>query len=178
MINSAAKRYSTALYSLATEENKSEVILKGLEKVEEILENKELYSALVSPLVTTEEKEAVVSLVFTDIDEYVQNFLLLLCSKGRMDIFSDCLADFKAMYNKDNNILEVKATVATSLSEGQKDSLKAALGKKYNKTINLKEEIDESIVAGVHLSLDNGEVLSSVKSRLSDMEKILKQNNM
>ena len=53
--------------------------------------------------------------------------------------------------------------------------LEGKLSAKYNKTIRLTNEIDESILGGALVKIGNEEIDGSIKSRLDDIKDTLSQ---
>ena len=82
---------------------------------------------------------------------------------------------FKALLNDKNNILEGVAITAVPMNEGEVNELQAKLSAKYNKTVVLQNEVDESILGGVLVRLGNEEIDGTVKNRLDKMKEQLSQ---
>ena len=102
-----ATRYAKSLFEL-NEQNKldNSVVWQNLENIKIILESsKELYEALVNPIISASDKEAVIDSIFEkDTDEMMRNFLKLLVRKNRFNLIFDVVKIYNSLLDKLNNI--------------------------------------------------------------------------
>ena len=108
MINCA--EYGKALFLLALEENKDEQIFEEVKSLSKIFkENNDYVIILDSPAVMLEEKLSLIDSSLKDCDEYVKNFVKMLCEKHSVFQFEDCVKAYSKEYDRfdssDNIIL-------------------------------------------------------------------------
>ncbi|MEF9992148.1 MAG: F0F1 ATP synthase subunit delta [Paraclostridium sp.] len=177
MINIIASRYAEALFQVGEESNSTEKLYNELKAVVDIIkENTEFSNILKSPIVSKEDKKTLLSNIFgAQIDKEMLNFMKILADKDRLSFLASIQEAFKALLNKKNNILEGIAITAVSMKEDEVKALQAKLSTKYNKTVILKNEVDESILGGVLVRLGNEEIDGTVKNRLDKMKEQLSQ---
>ncbi|MEG1257382.1 F0F1 ATP synthase subunit delta [Clostridium sp.] len=177
MINIIASRYAEALFQVGEESNSTEKLYNELKAVVDIIkENTEFSNILKSPIVSKEDKKTLLSNIFgAQIDKEMLNFMKILADKDRLSFLANIQEAFKALLNKKNNILEGIAITAVCMKEDEVKALQAKLSTKYNKTVILKNEVDESILGGVLVRLGNEEIDGTVKNRLDKMKEQLSQ---
>ncbi|MGL5640796.1 MAG: F0F1 ATP synthase subunit delta [Paraclostridium sp.] len=177
MINIIASRYAEALFQVGEESNSTEKLYNELKAVVDIIkENPEFSNILKSPIVSKEDKKTLLSNIFgAQIDKEMLNFMKILADKDRLSLVASIQEAFKALLNKKNNILEGIAITAIPMKEDEVNALQTKLSTKYNKTVILKNEVDESILGGVLVRLGNEEIDGTVKNRLDKMKEQLSQ---
>ena len=171
--------YANSLFSLADEEQKSEAVLNDMQTVSEVLaQNPDYVLLLDSPTIRREERIALIDEAFSSADEYVLNFLKLLCEKKAVHLFGECFKQYVLQYNKKNNIESVTVITAAPLSEEQIIRLTAKLEKETGKTVKTDFKIDKSILGGIIIRTENSQTDSSVRARLDSLKKQLIGGNM
>lgn len=170
MINSA--EYGKALFLLALEENKDEKIFDEVKAISLVLkENSEYVTILDSPAIDLEEKLKLIDESMKDIDEYIKNFLKILCEKHSVFQFEDCKKAYSKEYDKHHNIIRSVVISAVKLSDMQLEKMKDALEKKSGKTVFLDNEIDPSLIGGVVLRTEGKQFDGSIKGRLDSIKR-------
>ena len=82
-------------------------------------------------------------------DEYLVNFLKLLCEEELLSEFSGCEEEYRQRFQKDNNIAEAHVVSAVTLSSQQKAALKAKLEEVWKKEIILVTKTDPNLMGGL-----------------------------
>ena len=125
----AASVYGEALYALAKDENKSELMLKQLKALDEsFAQEPEFLRLLSAPNLSKIERKGILDTCFKNkVDAYLLNFLKILMEKGYIRQFSNCVQVFRERYNEDHGIMPVSAVTAIPMSDGQKEKLVAIL---------------------------------------------------
>ncbi len=170
-----AKIYGSGLYDLAVEENLSEQIMTELEEVRRIFwENPDYQSLLGLPSIPKHERTKLIDEAFGDqVEQYLLNFLKILCERGIIMEFGGCCDEYTRRYRIDHNISEAIVYSAVALSESQKEALKNKLEKTSGKTVILTEKLQPSLIAGVRVELDGKQLDGSLQGRLSGISRKL-----
>ena len=168
--------YGEALYSLAREEGLSDAVLQELKTLRDAFTQEPDFVRLLSaPNLSKEERCDILDRSFRGkVQPYVLNFLKILTEKGYMRHFSGCCKLFEQQYNKDNGILPVTAVTKLPLSEELRRKLVDKLSGLTGKTIALECRVDPECLGGVRLELDGMQVDGTVRHRLDEMRKLLK----
>lgn len=171
----SAKNYGEALYELAKDEQLSEAILSELETVCGIFRDNPDYIKLLSePSVPKKERCAVLGEAFGDrVQPYLLNFLKILCERGIIGQYADCLRAYRTRFNADNGILEATAISAVPLTQAQTERLQQKLQTVTAKRIDLQTRVDSSLLGGIRLQLDGKELDGTVRGRLDGLRRSL-----
>lgn len=165
-----ATRYSKSLIGLS-EENKLEnsVVHQNLENIKTILNSsKELYDALINPVISANDKEAVIDAVFiNDTDELIRNFLKLLVKKNRFDLIFEIIKIYNNLLDKINNVSKVEIISAIELDEEYKKQIKDKLAQILNKEIIINYDVKDEIIAGLVYKMGDDVFDTSVKGKIN-----------
>ena len=172
----AASVYGGALYALAVDENKSDIILGQLKVLNESFKAEPDFLRLLSTpdLSKIERKEILDACFRGKLDQYLLNFLKILMEKGYIRQFSSCVQVFSDRYNEDHGIMPVSAVTAVPMSDSQKERLAAKLTRITGKQIELTNILDPACIGGVRLDYDGKRVDDTIIHRLDAVSNMLK----
>jgi len=172
----AASVYGEALYALAKDENKSDVMLSQLKALNESFAAEPDFLRLLSaPNLSKIERKAILDTCFKDkVEPYLLNFLKILMEKGYIRQFASCVQVFRERYNEDRGIMAVSAVTAIPMSDVQKEKLAAKLAGITGKQIDLTNTIDPACIGGVRLDYDGKRVDDTIIHRLDAVSSMLK----
>jgi F-type H+-transporting ATPase subunit delta len=162
-----AARYAKSLVDLAVERNVLEATLRDMQIINAICEqNRDFAVMLSSPIISGEKKLSVIKAVLQSqaISELSYAFI------GRELNMPEIAAAFLVQYNEMKQIKTVKITTAAPMSNDVKAILeKKAAGYMPGSTINLKTAVDESLIGGFVLEVEDKLYDASVKKGLNDI---------
>ncbi len=167
--------YASALYSLLDEKEREQYLstLKGIK--EDFEREKELFSLLCSYAVNQKEKEKILQKVYGNIPlKHLLPFLNLLCKKHRIIHFCEIFDAYSSLCNEERNIKEGIAYSAVALSKDQLSQIEAALSKRVQGKVQLKNILDPSLLGGVKVALDGKVYDGSLRGKLAELKKQLK----
>ncbi|MGV3024451.1 F0F1 ATP synthase subunit delta [Clostridium thermobutyricum] len=173
------KRYARALYEIAKTKNKVEEFLSDLYEICEVLDkNKKLLKLLKHPEISINRKKEIFSNLFKGkIDDELLTFLYIVIEKGRILYLREKLNQLEEIYLEELNT--IKGTVKTKipLTTKQYDDLVEKLERKYNKTVLLETKIDEGIIGGIYININNQIIDGTINKQYEDLRnKLLKEN--
>lgn len=176
MAGSVENVYSRALLEIAAEDGSMKELDEELNALSGIFSaNPELTEVLCAPTVTDEEKLSLIKSVFEGrVSDTVFNFLCVLSEKNRCRYLPGIAEEFRNGYYEAAGIAEATVTTVIPLKDDARDRLKAKLEKKYGKTVILREKIDPSIIGGMIVSSGGFMMDGSVKTKLDNMHKQIK----
>ena len=171
-----SKRYAKSLveYMLSNDLSSDEAI-RNLENIKAILDSsKELYNAMLNPIISATDKESVIDSVFEkDCIEVVRNFLKILVEKNRFNLIFIIIEEFKKLLNKMNNIAQVDITSAIELKEERKEEIQNKLNEILSKKIDIEYKVDDSIIAGLIFKIEDDVLDTSFRRKIEDLKKEL-----
>ena len=175
-MSQAGNVYGQGLYTLAQEEGLEEQILGELAVLDTAFsENPEFLKLMASHNIPVQERLALLEESFRGkVHPYVLNFLKLLTEKNRVRSFPECYGAYREQYNADKGILEVQVFTAIALQNAQKVRLADKLSALTGKKIALLCKVDPSVLGGVRLRYDGCQVDGTLRGRLDEMSKTLR----
>ena len=172
----AGSVYGEALYDLAKAEGLSADFLQQLQVLAKSFEAEPDFLRLMSaPSLNKQERCAVLDESLGGrVHPYVLNFLKILTEKGYARQFPECVKAYREHYNADNGILPVTAVTAVALSEKQAQRLTEKLSQLTEKTVELTNRIDTSVLGGIRLQYSGKQLDDTVQHRLAAIRDTLK----
>lgn len=174
-----ARKYSNALLESALESNRLDKVYNNLVFViETINSNKQLNDFLVSPIIKADDKKDVINKIFSiHVENIVLDFLLVLADSNRLNVLEEILNQFSASYNKENNIVKPNVISAVELDDIQKQKITEKLETKLAKKIEPKYFVDNDIIGGLIIEIEDKTIDCSLKTKFNNMKKQLTKGN-
>ena len=173
-MDSLFSRYASALFSIAVEEGKIKDYrdeIKMLRKV--IIENNDLLHLLSSCFISNEEKENIIDKVFVNQNINVVNFIKVINSNKRINYIIKIFDEFIKTCNEKLNVKEGIIYSTTELTESQITKLEKALSQRLNSQVELTNSIDERLIGGVKIVIEDKVFDGSVKNKLEKLKQSL-----
>ena len=169
-----AQRYSKALFDLALETGKLEEVKNDLDLIKGI-GHKELSILLVSPVVSGDKKTAIFDAIFSKhVQPLTVSFFKLVFTKGRSVAIDEILEAYASKYREHKGIKVVELTTAIVATDEVRNTVREQLkGNRFlqDKTIELKEKVDASIIGGMILQVDDKLFDASIKHDLQHIKR-------
>lgn len=175
-ISLSAKNYAYALVKLGQDGLISyDDIYKNLEIVNEIISSStDLTNVLDNPSISDETKYSIIDEVFSNqIDKLIVDFLKILIEKKRFREFNGIVEAYRAELDKINNIKRIEVISAVDLNEETKKKIIEKLQNKLQKNIIAEWQINEEIIGGLVIKIDDDIIDSSLKNKLENLSKNL-----
>lgn len=173
MAGIAAKSYCDALFEIAKEEKKLDVYKEQLCMVKDtIFDDPKCKMVMAHPKIKKDAKKELLDTIYrSEIEGFLMNFLKILVDKNRFMILPDISKEFIKQYNMEHNIQVVYVRSASALSRDNKAALQEALAAKLNKTIDLVCNVDEDLIAGIRIKINDQIIDNTALSRLTRLKK-------
>ena len=166
-----AIRYALAIYDIAVENNKVREIHETLDSLLNLYEkDKEFKNLMLHPLIKREEKKKIANGVFSDADETSKNIIDYLIDKDRMSIIRFIATEYLKIYYKENNEISVTATFPKEINEEQRKKLLQKLENKTGKKVVLDIKIDNSIIGGGIVRINDDVIDGSIKRQMENIK--------
>ncbi len=174
-----AQRYAKAIFDLAVETSKLEDVKKDFELIQSV-QNKELHLMLMSPVVKSEKKIAIFEAVFSKhIQPLTNSFFKLIFSKGRSVAINEIILAFIEKYRDQKGIKLLELTTAVEVSKEIQDNISSLLKENQllkGKSIELKTNVDASIIGGLVVQVDDQLFDASIRHDLQVIKKQFIEN--
>lgn len=170
-VSRIAKRYAKPLLELASEQNILENVKDDMEQFSNICrDNKEFLLLLKSPIITHIKKEEILKKIFQGkVNELTMSIFSIMARKNREAVLPDVAEQFVTLYREKMGIQRASVTTTFTLDSKLKKSFEKVVSDISGKKPELKEEIDESILGGFILKLDDRQIDESIKGQLKEL---------
>lgn len=173
-----AKKYAAAMFELSREENRLSQDDAQLALIGSLFEkSRELAAFMDNPQVKpSAKKDLLKKILADDFDDSIRNFMLLLIDKHRISLVNEIITGFHAMSNDAQNIQTVYVKTAYALTDEQEAALRKKLELITKKIIQLKNNIDSSIIGGVIIKTGDRVIDGSIVGQIKSIKKQLVAN--
>lgn len=170
-----AKTYAKSLFDLAVDENKVATYRSDIEVVLEVFKNNPSFVSFFNHVLIEDQKkyQLLDDSFKSSIEGYVLNFLKLLVKKRRITHIKDICIAFVAQCNEQLGIEEGIVYSSYALSLEEIAQIESSVGQSENKKVTLKAIVDETLIGGIKVQLNNRIIDASIKNKLEALKKEL-----
>jgi F-type H+-transporting ATPase subunit delta len=168
----SARRYAQALFAVAHEKNKTDVLLSDLEAVSQLNRDKIISDYLDNPAISFKQKESVLSGKLPGIDSEVVNLIYMLLSNGRINKLSAVIEEYRQMVDGSKGIERAEVITAVPLDDKARQNISKRLGDLLGKKIVIEpENTDPELIGGVIVKVGGKLLDGSTRSALNTLKK-------
>ena len=167
--------YARSVLELATAQNQAREIGQELEELAQIFDSDESLKVFVSnPAISETDRANLLEKALSGrVAPLVMNFLLVANRKGRLGILDQIVQAYSDLLEQQMGIIEVDAFVAQKLSQEQFDLVRQKVGEALKREVVLHQYVDESIIGGLLLRIEDRLLDASVKAQLNAIRRQL-----
>ena len=167
-----AIRYAKAVISLASDQDTASAVNKDMKLISTtISENKNLSQALKNSVIGSEAKKAALTQIFPKLNVISSELINLLITNKRIDVLGDVASKYNVLFNELNGEQIAKVTTAIPMTKDLEAKVLAKVKELTNKSVTLKNEVDESILGGFILRVGDKEYNSSISNKLNKLRR-------
>lgn len=170
--------YAKAIFNLAIETNNIKSIKNDIELLYKVSNEVDLFKeVLLSPIIKVSKKQEIFYKLFVnDVDKTTISFLNLITKNRRESYLKQMCLDFLTQYRLLYNIKQVEITTTKKLTEDFKQNLISIIKNTYKSDVDLNEKVDENIIGGFILTIEDKRLDASISTKLKNIEKELKSS--
>jgi F-type H+-transporting ATPase subunit delta len=176
---SVAGRYASALFELATEQNKVAEVEASLDQFQNMIDGSpDLLRLVRSPVFSADEQVKAVSAILakSGIGGLAANFIQLIARNRRLFAVTDMIKSYRMLASKARGEVEAEVASAHPLTPAQltqlTDTLRASVG---GKQVNVRATVDSSLLGGIVVKMGSRMVDSSLRTKLASLKTRLKE---
>ncbi|OFX28131.1 MAG: ATP synthase F1 subunit delta [Bacteroidetes bacterium GWA2_31_9] len=167
-------RYSKALFELAKEKNLLEEIRNDVNLIHESFSVPEFSILLNSPIVKNSVKFEILKKVFSNnLNALTFSFLKMIVDNKRENHLNDISRNFLDFYKRDKGIKSAVFTTASDIDKTLLESIKKVIKDVFKSDIDLAHEINNDIIGGFVLRVEDQQIDSSVSTQLRTLKRNL-----
>lgn len=173
-----AIRYAKPLISLAKEKGKLEEIKKDMETLLRICDEERSFRLMLSsPVIPPLKKAQILRLIFKGkVDDLTMSIFDLMSRKSREGSLERVATEFVALYNEMKGIAEAKLITAIAIDEKLRKQFVGIIQEVSGKKVDLKEEVNPSLIGGFTLTIGDRRIDDSVSGKLRELKYALINN--
>ncbi len=170
--SAVANRYALALFQVAKEKKLLDVLESELRVVKDVLNANKGFSALLSTRkLSKDKKKQIIQEVFSNVNPFLKNTLLLLVDRQREDQIAEVADSFIELAYAEKGIAEAKVTSVRPLSEEETKALSKVFSAKLGKKeLLIENKVDSNLLGGIKLQVGNRIYDGSLKGKLERLE--------
>ena len=173
-MDSLYSRYANGLFSIALEENKVDLYRKRIKMIKNVFEeNDDFLHLLSSCFISNEEKDEIIDKVFKSEEEYIKNFIKIIFINKRGNCLIKILNEFIKTCNENLNIKDGVIYSVNKLSNEQIEKIQESLSTRLNCKVELTNSLDEKLLGGVKVSIEDKIFDGSIKNKLEKLKESL-----
>lgn len=167
-------RYSKALFAAALEDNITDKVMDDLKYISEIFKDKDMTYFMESPVIKPSIKKKTIIKIFKDrVDNLTLNFLTLILQNKRENNLNRIIYNFQKMYKAYRGLKSAEIIVTENIGEETKVKFREFLKTVFNSEIEINEKIQEDIIGGFILQVEDLQIDASIKTSLRKIKESL-----
>jgi F-type H+-transporting ATPase subunit delta len=167
-------RYSRALFQAALDNKILERINRDMILLKDVCANPEIKEFLSNPVIRPSKKtEILENLLSKDVHKLTLSLIGLVVKNGRERFLPAIARVFVHDTMKYNDITESLLTTAVKVAPGIKKQISDLIANLFKTKVDLKETIDETVIGGFILRVDDSYIDASVRNKLRKIRKEL-----
>ena len=177
MAKLVSKTYAEALFETGIEQNSLESLFEEVKTLQEILKDNPDFEKLMNhPKILKEEKEEIMESVFKGrLSDELTGFLKIIIQNKRYAQIDSILEYFVLKVKEYKHIGVAYVSTPLELSAEQKEAVEKRLLETTDfVSMEISYEIDKSLIGGMVIRIGDRVVDSSIKTKLSKLERELK----
>ncbi len=178
--STVARPYAKALFDLASAEQTLGVWSAALAVAATVVGDEHARRALANPVLTAAQRASLVSSVAGSVQGgevfnggQGANLLQLLAENDRLGALPEISAQFDALKVQAENRVNVTVVSATPVDAALAEQITKALTRRFGRAVDLKVEVDPSMLGGAIIRADDMVIDGSVRTRLQRLTESL-----
>ena len=171
-----ASRYAKSLLDLAEDQNVMDEVVSDIEGFSKMVENRDLYLLLKSPIINIGKKAEIFDALFEGkVNKLTKAFFDIVLRKGRESLLPEISTEFLNQYKSLQGISSVTLTTAAPISADALEAIKAKLlgSDSTDQVVEVETKVDESIIGGFIVEIGDKLIDASVAHKLAELSKAM-----
>jgi F-type H+-transporting ATPase subunit delta len=168
----AATAYAKSLLDLANGQSVAWEVASDLTGIRSALDaDPSLEQFFANPSVSPTAREPLLAKAFEGrVQPLVWNFVRLVNQKGRLGLLRQIEATYKTLIDEQFGKIEVEVTTAQPLDEAALEEVRRAVGESLKRDATVKPKVDESIIGGLIVRVQDKLIDASVRAQLAALK--------
>jgi len=170
-----ARPYAEAAFRLADAQGKLADWSAALANLAAVAADARVRAAIGDPnLPSAKVAGLIVSILAGKLTGEAENFVRVLAENGRLEVLAEIRAQYDALKNEREGMVEAEVTTAFELDAAQVADLVARLEKNTGRKVKASVSVDKSLIGGVKVVIGDKVIDGSARAQLAALETALK----
>jgi F-type H+-transporting ATPase subunit delta len=172
-LSTIARPYTKAAFENAREQKTLDQWSGALALAAQTVADKQVASLLGNPALASDQKAELILAVCSDTSEQFQNFVKVLAENNRLLVLPEISSLFDRIKAEQQKSVEIEVTSAFKLTKEQQTKLAQALGKKFDREVNISSSIDKALIGGMVIRTEDLVIDGSIRGKLAKLSEAL-----
>lgn len=170
-------RYARALLKASVEAGVEDKVYADMQTLgNSFIAMPALRQAISNPMISKDKKTDVLKAACgTDISELTMRFISLVLQEGRESATQFIANTYATLYQQKKNITQGRLTTAVPVTKETEQKMRSVIEQRSQGTVEFQTKVDAEIIGGFILEYDTYRMDASVKSKMRDIENLLKK---
>jgi F-type H+-transporting ATPase subunit delta len=170
-----ARPYAEAVFKLADDGGKLAEWSGALAMLAQVARNERVRAAIADPNVPAAKVAGLfLSILGGKLSGDAENFVQVMAENQRLGLLGEVRAQFEALKNEREGVVEADIQTAFDLSGAQLESLVEALEKRTGRKVKAQVHVDKTLIGGVRVVMGDKVIDGSARAQLGALESALK----
>jgi F-type H+-transporting ATPase subunit delta len=170
-----ARPYAEAAFKLADAQGKLAEWSAALAELAAVVAEPRVARATTNPgLAAAQVAGVVISILSGRLSAQAENFVRVLAQNGRLEVLGEIRAQFEALRNAREGVVEAQIASAFELDAAQLGDLVAQLEKTTGRKVRAQVSVDRELLGGVKVILGDKVIDGSARAQLGALEQALR----
>ena len=170
-MNEIAQTYAEALFSLALEENKLDLLQEQVKELSSVIEDNPGFLMLLdSRFMGVKERKEIAEKILKECDEDLVNTIKVIVDHNRVYLIQDIFQTFNSLCNEHKGVKEGLLYSAYPLDKNTINKIKNKISQIEKMDVELISKIDPNLIGGVKVVINSHVYDGSVKNQLEKMQ--------
>ncbi|MEN2494930.1 MAG: ATP synthase subunit delta [Hyphomicrobiaceae bacterium hypho_1] len=176
--NSVPGRYASALFKIAEELSQLEQVETDMTRLQVVLDDSiELRRMIISPVFSSKEKSKAIELILNKAGfcSLAANFVKLVVKNRRSLVLPEIIKAFMLLLAKFRGEVQADVVSAIALTDEQIKELKQVLSNSTGKDVEIRTQVNSSLLGGLVVKIGSRMVDSSLRTKLLTLKTRMKE---
>jgi F-type H+-transporting ATPase subunit delta len=170
-----ARPYAVAVFALADGAGKLADWSAALANLSAVAADPRVRAAVSDPNISAAHAAGLlISILSGKLSGDAENLVRVLAENGRLDVLQEIRAQYEALKNEREGVVEAEVISAFEMNEAQVADLVARLEKKTGRKVKARVSVDQQLIGGVKVVLGDKVIDGTARAQLGALEAALK----
>lgn len=171
---SIARRYASAFFDLARDEDAISQRGDDLERAAETLSNREVVQALGNPRLDVADRVRLALELIDGVGPQARNLVRLLVERNRIAALPGVLEQYRILADRARGVVRAQVTTAIQVSDALTNTITQALRQQFGGDVEIELRHDPDIIGGMVLRVGDRVIDNSIRTHLQQLQASLR----